>query len=388
MSDKKACFIDFGLVNTVGHHAQSCHFFLKIAASKDFSAISLVHEKCNADIAASLGAHRVLNPYSYETNGSDVKSSTDLFTSKANEALACFRRLSFLSTFSLIYVNSATIPIFRSIIEHCARGGFGNAKIVVEFGHALSEDKHLYSHLVSLHKYLAFRIEALGLKHVVRIAVFSHMMYRIYEPLYGDIIEVYSPLREQITETTLSNPPKTIGFIGHQFNHKGYHLIPDIHACFLPKSNEYEWIIQTSNLSMTATDHRVKSYFDERNECFYVREECWLPRWKQLLEAIDIVVLPYNPKHYSQTYSAIAWECALNRRGVVIPAGTTLEEDLARHNYPFISFREFSAPAISHAIGNAFDFYSDDTVNARISDVADNIRMELRTNSIFRVLAN
>lgn len=383
---KQAIYADFGLVNSMGHHAQSCFFFKAIANELGIKVISLVHKECQPNIATDLQAHKVLYPYTYESNSTNNSTLNEMFTVKANETLACLRTLPVLGISDLIFFNSVSLPIFRAIIEHLHRGGFGKAQVIVEIGHALSEDSNQKQHRLSLHQYLAKRIREISNSDKLSIGVFSKRMKSIYHGIYGDRLKVFSALRTPLTDSCSSSVPTTVGFLGHQFPHKGYQLIPEIHSIVSRRTESIEWIIHTSNLQETHLDRRVRDYFDDKSNCYFVREECWIPRWKRLLEAIDIVVLPYDPSHYSQTYSAIAWECALNRRGVVLPNGTTLESDLSDIEYPFVGFHNYDSLSVANAISESLLFYQKHETQEKMKRTWDALKANQVQNSVLGVL--
>jgi hypothetical protein len=77
--------------------------------------------------------------------------------------------------------------------------------------------------------------------------------------------------------------------------------------------------------------------------------------WQQLLDASDLIILPYASPRFAISYSAIAVEAIANGIPLVVPAGSSMARLVQEFGGAGTTFARPDAPAIIHAAQRALD---------------------------------
>jgi hypothetical protein len=100
---------------------------------------------------------------------------------------------------------------------------------------------------------------------------------------------------------------------------------------------------------IAAKDPRL--ILDERLACGEV--------WQQLLDASDLIILPYASPRFAISYSAVAVEAIANAIPLVVPAGTSMARLLQEFGGAGTTFDQPDAPSIVDAAQRALDRFDE-----------------------------
>ncbi len=150
----------------------------------------------------------------------------------------------------------------------------------------------------------------------------------------------------------------TIVTLGHQWEQKGFHLVPGIFASLLERPESLRLVAHNSNAKADATaEARALTAMAAAHEhVIYDNRILSGETYQELLDAADILLCPYNPDHYRTTLSAVVTEAVANGIPVVVPGGTALAADAAAYGVG-VTFDSFDAPAVAAAVAHVLDDY-------------------------------
>jgi hypothetical protein len=77
--------------------------------------------------------------------------------------------------------------------------------------------------------------------------------------------------------------------------------------------------------------------------------------WQQLLDASDLIILPYASPRFAISYSAVAVEAIANGIPLVVPAGTSMARLVQEFGGAGTTFERPEAPSIVDATQRALD---------------------------------
>jgi glycosyltransferase involved in cell wall biosynthesis len=160
-----------------------------------------------------------------------------------------------------------------------------------------------------------------------------------------------TPLRRRPREGAM-----TVAVLGHQRPDKGYFHVPKIARRILHERGHVRMLVhnggpefmrdtQQAMRSLAALEPRIK--IDERT--------AGPQTWAELLDASDLLLLPYDPSRFRAAYSAIAAEAVANAIPLVGPAGTSIERLIADAGQCGTVFGEFEPDSIAAAVISLID---------------------------------
>jgi glycosyltransferase involved in cell wall biosynthesis len=151
-----------------------------------------------------------------------------------------------------------------------------------------------------------------------------------------------------------------IGFLGDGRQEKGLSIFLRSIPYLIKSQNNLKFVVQNLNprgFSETQ-ENEIKSLLKDvsgLSEVRVINGSLSPEEYDSLFRGIDIVVLPYDPKNYSQRASGIFMQASIYRKLVVVSSGTWLEESLKKNR----------------ASGKVFDYIEnkDQTVNNLTSSI-------------------
>jgi hypothetical protein len=152
--------------------------------------------------------------------------------------------------------------------------------------------------------------------------------------------------------------PVTIATLGQQRGtDKGYHLMPEIARLLLADSREIRLLVHNSLQSMMLPAHQeLQQLAATTDGRITIHEGVAEPSvWSQLLAASDLILCPYEPRHYRFSISGIAMDAVANGIPIVAPAGTSLERLIADFGGCGVTFEAWEPGAIAAATISAID---------------------------------
>jgi hypothetical protein len=150
---------------------------------------------------------------------------------------------------------------------------------------------------------------------------------------------------DSIPATGPKNSLRRVGFFGHQSQHKGLFLLPNIVNHLIALG--YEVIVQDSGGMVSGNQSRVlkilPAYIDDlANE----------------MKNCDLIICPYDPKHYQLSGSGIAWEAISHGVPVIGPAETGIARFI-NETGAGVTFDAFNATSILSAVEVANSRYGE-----------------------------
>lgn len=198
---------------------------------------------------------------------------------------------------------------------------------------------------------------------------------KAYSALIGVDVELMPNPQVATTKcrSRIGTKKPRIAFLGEQRENKGYRLVPDIVDKILKKYDNCELIIQNSwglmddvnnaLLDLAKTNSRIQVKIGTLNS----------NEWSELLDSVDIVVLPYDLSTYSTCSSGIGVEAIANGIPQVVPQNSGMSDLLNLYENPGITFAKTTINDVTNAVGLALSNF--DKI-ARKSNLASNLWSE------------
>lgn len=365
-------YLDSGLANEVGHHANSCRLITREMRKRGLNIEVYGHVDMEASLRDELDATPYFRWHTYRESVNETAwGRLDAFRLGARHTLDDLRALSpFMKRGDIVYFNSVR-PAQLMALAHWI--GTLDIRlmptIVVEFG----SDCGLQKAEMSSHDWmlpdlrqdlrpLLYRMAADALREVwprrLHLLVFDEWVAHSYSVLLELEVKHTAAPRQATTDCRDRRGLKeiTVGILGEQRPAKGYELVPELIRRVLEARPEgIKFLVHNAlpqGMPQVQQTMRAMAQEDGRIE---LDEEPGTPaRWNALLARSDVILCPYFPAVYQTSYSAIAVEAVANAIPAVVPAGTTLSHTLT----PFgcaTTFGEFTPASIAQAVVEAAD---------------------------------
>lgn len=141
-------------------------------------------------------------------------------------------------------------------------------------------------------------------------------------------------------------------------NHKGQHLLESIIDSVTSSTSDIKFNLQLGSAASPDANDKLTTLgevLDKRfsnTQVMYGMVSC--EEYCQLLEAADIILLPYGPR-YRHIMSGIFDDCLWSGIPCIIPARSKMAMWLERHNIQFPSFDRWNTETITSAVIDAID---------------------------------
>jgi glycosyltransferase involved in cell wall biosynthesis len=339
MTNGRLVYVDPGLRDNLGHHANNCRAIVGESRSRGIDTTILAFRGIDADLRTELRAiafFRVMTPWM--NDGDPICGWLNAFHVGAEATREDLSRIGDIDANDIVYLSSALPAQLMGLVGWMASLAPNRVPhAVVEFGidpgidpqpggnGAFSIRDPRFDARATLFRFTALRIPA-------RIAPRLHMMTfdenssAAFKALMGKPVGVLpTPRIAAAPRNRRGRRPITVAVLGHQRPEKGYQLMPEIAQRLLQSDREIRVLchnadpggmkeIQQALRALAATDPRL--IVDERLAGDQV--------WAQLLEASDLIICPYTSSRFAISYSSIAVEAVANGIPLVVPAGTTM----------------------------------------------------------------
>jgi hypothetical protein len=348
-------FADPGLLNNLGHHANSCRHVVLEARRRGIPSAVLAFNQVESFLQEELFAIPWFrcNPYgSYDSDPlCSWLSNFDIMSTTTQDD---FSRLHGIGRDDLIFLNSAGPAQLAAMLSWVQ--SFPEEQrptVIIEFG--------MYAGLVPkqtdqgfeltlcyqgdprplLFRYVAKKYLSKGEHPWLHMATFDAQASAIYERLFDHTVHTLPLSNQAVTgcRDRTGTRPVTIALLGHQRLEKGFGLLPELAGRLLALQPDIRILVhngapdlcvdlQNTLRDMAAADPRL--ILDERT--------AGPELWAQLLDQSDLVVCPYYRDHFVSTYSALASEALANAIPLVVPSRTTLAVLVQRFGAPGIVY--------------------------------------------------
>ncbi len=367
-------YVDTGLWNNLGHHANSARHIVSETRSRGIPCAVLGHITIEEGLRDELFATPWFRCHTYGNYDQDpICGWLSNFEIVARTVAEDLGRIQGVSGSDLIYVNSIQPPQFMGVVRWAqSLPEDQRPTVIMEFGtdpglqaYDTAEglrfapmDTRVDSRAVLL-RYTARHLSEADRKWL-RLATFDSQSSAIFQMLLDFPVGTLPLPHTAVTSCRdrSGTRPVTIGILGHQRGEKGYDKVPAVVARLLAERNDIRVLVhngwpegmvaqQQELREMAAADPRL--VLDERTADAVL--------WASLLEQSDLIVCPYNRNRFISSYSAVASEAMANAIPLVVPEGTTMHAVTREFGEPGTIFREESVEAIHAATIAALDDY-------------------------------
>jgi glycosyltransferase involved in cell wall biosynthesis len=365
-------YADAGLRTNSGHHANACRLTLRELRSRGVETSVYASARIEDELRRELGATALFrhSPYA-NTDGDPIcgwLNAFDLGTRAMREDLS---RLPALGPDDLLFVGTVSPPLLMGIVAWLAAlQPAARPHVVLDLGtdSGLERDPYSKDETVSprdprLDARAAFyRFAAARIPKDVAGRISMFYFDRLHAEAFSRLMNF--PVRFMPMFYEAYGAPKnragkknlTVAVLGHQQPYKGFHLVPDVARKLLAARSNVRLLVHNSNRdSLQAQQQAVRetAAADPRIE---IDERAGTQSdWAALIDRTDIILCPYDPRHYSLMPSGLASEAAANAVPIVGPAGTAIDRFVREHGGFGTAFEAWTADSIAAATVKAID---------------------------------
>lgn len=381
-------YADTALMANRGHHANAARYFVEAAKARGIGTLVVAHTQVEPLVQVELGALPLFRVYTYGASDPDpVCGWLTGFFSAAEKTREDLEKIPALGPQDLIYLSGVQPAQLMAAIDWAKRIPKEQCPVIVvelgsEPGVTVVKDGKGNDCLgvphpqadprATLFRFAASRMGDLSGKpfHVVNLEPTISALYaKLMEQPVGVLafpVPAIIPLRNR-----RGRRPITIATLGHQQLPKGYGLMPEI-AERLAAESDVRILIHNSDSQQRycGSDspairvvHQKLQALAARNPSVALDErQVDFEGWKALMEGVDLMLCPYDPRKYAMAHSGLASAAIANGVPLVVPAKTSLSQWLDDFGQPGVTFEKFEARSVVAAARRAlkdFDLYAD-----------------------------
>lgn len=366
-------YLDPGLVDELGHHANFCRAITQELRARGIPTLVFAHREINQKLKAEFKAHSLFRIYTYgQYDWDPVIAFLKSFELASRVTLEDLQRIGGLEPGDIVYMNwawpaqlmalaqwarsfSATqMPTI--VAEVGADPGLEPPAYEAQPGLATIRDPRIDPRAL-LYRYAALEISP-KLADRVRLVAFDRVTSGAFSGLLGKRV---STLPMPYSATTIvrnraRTRPITISVLGHQRPEKGFALMPDVAAGLLHTRTDIRLLIHNAKPDQMAMPQEQLRQLAANDPRILLEETVAGPKlWPSLLERSDLTLCPYDPKIYAFSHSSVACESLANGIPLIVPARTALAAQLGHFGAPGLGFEAFTADAVMTAVSKLLD---------------------------------
>ncbi|HXP73236.1 MAG TPA: glycosyltransferase family 1 protein [Stellaceae bacterium] len=373
-------YLDSGLVNELGHHANFCRAITQEFRNKGIPTIVFAHEKVTQRLHDNLKARPHFRVYSYDINDNDrVIAWLNSFETGSRTTLEDLQRIHGLEPTDIVYMNWAWPTPLMALIQWA--NGIPPSRlptIIAEVGadpglepmdlelrpiRLMPRDPRADSRAI-LYRYAARQISP-GSARRLHLVTFDRVTSSAFQALLDfPVTTLPMPYAASTSRRSRAGAnPITISVLGHQRPEKGFELMPEIATTLLREHAQIRILAHNAKPTQMSAAQKAMRQLAASNGRLMLEEAVAGPAlWASLLERSDLVVCPYHPAVYAFSHSSVACESLANAIPLVVPARTALASQLEDFGSAGATFEAFTAQSVTAAITrvlNDFDRYAE-----------------------------
>jgi hypothetical protein len=372
MTPKRFFYADPGLTDNLGHHANNCRHITREARSRGWDVSVLSFANIDADLRAELGAVPFFRALTgWLNDGDPICGWLNAFHIVAEITREDLGRIGEVGPGDVMYFSSALPAQLFALAQWMGALRRDRLPLVVaEFGIDPGADLQqgpqgpVYNvrdpridARAILYRSAAARIPA-PVAPWLQMITFDPASSAAFCAVLGRHVGVLPTphVAAAARRPRSGKRPITVAVLGNQRPEKGYQFMPEVARSLLQSNPDIRILCHNANPSMmreTQEDlHAIAAseprlVIDERLAGGEI--------WQQLLDASDLILLPYASPRFAVSYSAIAVEAVANAIPLVVPAGTSMARLMQEFGGAGTSFDRPDALVIVEAVQRALD---------------------------------
>jgi len=365
-------YADPGLMDDLGHHANSCRFIVGELRARGIDTRVLAFVQVDRSIQAELSAMPHFRAYTYWlTDGDPICGWLNAYHDVAQKTRDDLYRLTDIGSDDVLYFNSGQAAQLFALAQWLATVPLPEVPhVVIELGLDPGLEVQISPDGVSIStRDPRIDARAVLLRHAARqlptvadrrfhITTFEPNSSAAYRGLLGKRVGVLPLPRGAVTQirSRAGRRPITVAVLGHQRPEKGYQFMPEVFSRLLDARADVRVLAhngapeemretQQALRALAATEPRIT--IDER--------QAGERTWAGLLDATDLILCPYDPGKFAVSYSAVAAEAVANGIPLVVPKGSSMARLMSEFGGAGTMFDRAESPAILEATNRALD---------------------------------
>jgi hypothetical protein len=358
-------YCDAALANEQGHFATFCRHFTGELRRLTSDLLVLGHARIEPELATALGATPFFRFHPNASSCDDPLCGplTD-FIQAARITAEDFGRLAGFTRDNIVFYEHAKQAQLMALIDW-AQARFSPETcplIVVTFGWPGGVERgvgpdgraawRITDQRMAFYRH-ASRMLTPAFASRFRFAAYDPTVAAAYEFLLGRPVRVFpAPLgpTTPVRDRSATRRP-TIAFLGEQRLEKGLARIPGIVRELLARHESIRVLVHNSWQEPRPENAALQALAAADSRLEVVLGTTPADRWDQMLDEIDLLVLPYDTSVYATAISGTAVEALGRGVPLVAPRGTTMERLMAEYGQPGIVCETPHIPAVVAAVG-------------------------------------
>ena len=359
-------YFDASLRDDIGHQSNACRHITRELRRRGIPVDIFASVQLDKSLADELQATPwfQLRPYeqSWAFGGIDRFLQAWSFDQDLRTAWIAGR-------YPFLYFNSVLAPQFSAIGKWLATFPYGQTPLVaIEFGAPSgASTAGWFRRFASQYRAAGRHFRALDSSRLL-LFTFDAASSAEYSELLGHSVAVLPPVHTAAGPLRLRKRAEdgaiTLGFLGQQRAEKGFNLLPEIVLGLHTAGCNARILIHDGDPAERPMTRQLTELAKQYPHVEFLRGPANPPRWQELLDRTDVIILPYEPNRYRASYSAVAVEAVGAGIPMVVPAGTTLESLANEYQGRATSFDVWTAGAVCDAILRAVASFEELSVAA------------------------
>ncbi len=347
----RIAYFDASLRDHTGHQANACRHIAKELRERGFQVDIFASIEIENELASELGATPCfrLRPYE-QSKAFRLIDSFAQALSFGHDVRSAWRT----GPYTFVYFNSVLAPQFAAIGKWLAAFPGGEAPLAaIEFGAPSgASTAGWFAQFPSQYREASrtFRLLAPGR---LLLFTFDPAASAEYSGLLGlpvaalpAVHSAEGPLR---LRSRSADGRITIGFLGQQREEKGANLLPAIVRGLRKAGCDDRILIHDGEPAERLFTRKAREIAGKDPLIEFLHQPANPSQWQDLLRRTDLLVLPYEPKRYGSSYSAVAIEAVSAGIPMVVPRGATMESLAIEYQGRATSFDSWDADAVCQA---------------------------------------
>ncbi len=371
-------YADPGLATLAGHHFTVCRNIVGALRKRGIATSVAAAAAAQADILAALDAKPLFRHWTYNlTDGDPISGWLNAFHDGAALTRADFAGLEPLSRDDVVYCASGQAAQVLGLVEWLsALPQERRPAVLMEMMHTTgietaAKDGKTRMTLPDprtdarglLYRFVGHRMKSLDVSRL-RFVSMNRGLVEMYSLLLQKPVSSVGTMpfgAERAVASRAGRRPITLAILGYQWKGKGYAFVPEVLAGLLEGNPQLRILVHNGGgADGTEDSQRALLALADKTGRVTVKNEVVTPEgWQDMLATIDLILCPYDPAFYRNNTSGVLTEAIANGIPVVVPAATTLEEDLRAFGGGGTGFSAYTAPAILQATQQALDRFDE-----------------------------